>query len=311
MKRIKTNIVRNKKGFTLLELLIGLSLFSVIIILGYSFLRFSKTTHKKAVDKVELHQSLKEAIDFISDELSTSLYIRIQNKRFNHSDYLEDDKFIESDGESIKYYFYKEDENKNGKWSQNVIFDYKNKLEIKKADTDNVVNITIRVLDDNNREIDSISTKVYASNMLEGRPNIDSIQGGGSYIQYNNTTKESSLPAPNRMRYCFFNALWHSNHPYVLVLREFRDNYLAKYNWGREFIDYYYRISPKYADIIGKSHTIRFLTGVLLAPLVTIIFITMRVPNYILILITLLSIVYFHKRRIEKGGHAFEITILK
>ncbi len=34
-------------------------------------------------------------------------------------------------------------------------------------------------------------------------------------------------------------------HPQVMVLRDFRDNYLAKRNWGTKFIATYYKYSPK------------------------------------------------------------------
>lgn len=43
------------------------------------------------------------------------------------------------------------------------------------------------------------------------------------------------------------------NHPQVLVLRSFRDEYLAKRNWGRTFIRLYYRYSPALVERL-KNH---------------------------------------------------------
>lgn len=37
-------------------------------------------------------------------------------------------------------------------------------------------------------------------------------------------------------------------HPQVMVLRDFRDNYLAKRNWGTKFIATYYKYSPKLVE---------------------------------------------------------------
>ncbi|NLW40606.1 MAG: prepilin-type N-terminal cleavage/methylation domain-containing protein [Tissierellia bacterium] len=309
MRLRKSYIGKRKLGFTLLELLIGLSLFSVIIVLSYSFLRFSKTTHKKAIDRLDLQQDLKYAIDYISNELSTAFYIEIQDHEYeNRNEYLADDKFIESNGDTISAYLYNEDG--SGAWVEEEIFAHKNKLEIKQADTENVISITITALDENNKEIDSISTKVYAANMLEGRSNIDSPDGGGSYILYNNTTKESALPTPSRMRFCFFSTLLTENHPYLAVLREFRDNFLAKYNIGRSLIDLYYKFSFKYSNFVDKSNLVRFVLKTILVPIVAIIYVCLRVP-YILVLAIILSSIYLYKRRCKKRRDVLEVTIIE
>jgi len=43
------------------------------------------------------------------------------------------------------------------------------------------------------------------------------------------------------------------NHPTVMQLRLFRDNTLENYNWGRKFIQFYYRNSPPIADYISQK----------------------------------------------------------
>lgn len=43
------------------------------------------------------------------------------------------------------------------------------------------------------------------------------------------------------------------DHPRVLVLRQFRDNYLAKSHLGRAFISIYYMISPKVVRLLGSN----------------------------------------------------------
>lgn len=43
------------------------------------------------------------------------------------------------------------------------------------------------------------------------------------------------------------------DHPQVKALRDFRDTYLAKRNWGKRFIDYYYHHSPEWAERL-KNH---------------------------------------------------------
>lgn len=47
------------------------------------------------------------------------------------------------------------------------------------------------------------------------------------------------------------------NHPYVITLRKFRDNYLQKSYFGEKFIKLYYRTSPPFAGLISKSNMLR------------------------------------------------------
>ena len=57
-------------------------------------------------------------------------------------------------------------------------------------------------------------------------------------------------------------------HPYVKALREFRDLHLLTNAPGRAFVDFYYKYSPSIADVIRGSEYLRFITRVLLAPVV-------------------------------------------
>jgi len=50
------------------------------------------------------------------------------------------------------------------------------------------------------------------------------------------------------------------NNPLVLDLRYFRDNWLLNKTWGNEFVDWYYRHSPKVANKIEKSVLLKKMT---------------------------------------------------
>jgi len=50
------------------------------------------------------------------------------------------------------------------------------------------------------------------------------------------------------------------NHPKVLQLRSFRDAYLLKSNWGRIFIQLYYKWGPYPANVIKKSNGLKLLS---------------------------------------------------
>lgn len=54
------------------------------------------------------------------------------------------------------------------------------------------------------------------------------------------------------------------NNPTVIQLRHFRDNYLAKKDWGRSFIDSYCKYSPYIAILISKSTFLKSVSYILL-----------------------------------------------
>ncbi len=54
------------------------------------------------------------------------------------------------------------------------------------------------------------------------------------------------------------------NHPQVMLLRGFRDNYLAQRNWGRKFIKTYYKYSPKLVETLKNHATINRIIRILL-----------------------------------------------
>ncbi|MDF1693508.1 MAG: S8 family serine peptidase [Zhongshania sp.] len=56
--------------------------------------------------------------------------------------------------------------------------------------------------------------------------------------------------------------------PDVKILRDFRDNVLLPYTWGRKFVAAYYHYSPPVANYIAGSNTLRFVSRVGLSPLV-------------------------------------------
>jgi hypothetical protein len=70
--------------------------------------------------------------------------------------------------------------------------------------------------------------------------------------------------------YCFVATATFGNydHPFVRILRDFRDDTLAQFAWGRGFIDWYYETSPGLAAFIAEHESARIVSYVLLAPLV-------------------------------------------
>lgn len=57
-------------------------------------------------------------------------------------------------------------------------------------------------------------------------------------------------------------------HPYVEVLRNFRDRYLMTNRLGREFVDLYYKYSPSLSEIITEHRILKITIQIKLMPLV-------------------------------------------
>ncbi len=57
-------------------------------------------------------------------------------------------------------------------------------------------------------------------------------------------------------------------HPFVRVLRDFRDRFLLPHTLGRRFIAVYYKISPAFAAFIATHDLLRLVVALLLLPVV-------------------------------------------
>jgi hypothetical protein len=70
--------------------------------------------------------------------------------------------------------------------------------------------------------------------------------------------------------YCFVATAAYGDydHPYVRVLRDFRDRVLEGHSLGRDFVAFYYRHSPPMADFIRRHPVARTAARVLLFPVV-------------------------------------------
>lgn len=75
-----------------------------------------------------------------------------------------------------------------------------------------------------------------------------------SYFNKNRTTLNSIYSQLNSGG-CYIATMVYGDydHPQVMVLRNFRDTYLAKRDWGKRFIRFYYKHSPGWVERL-KNH---------------------------------------------------------
>lgn len=80
-----------------------------------------------------------------------------------------------------------------------------------------------------------------------------------TYYNNNNNTLSSISrqlqPKPSSSGGCYIATMAYGDydHPQVMVLRQFRDSYLSKRDWGKKFIKFYYANSPRWVETL-KDH---------------------------------------------------------
>ncbi|MCM1094541.1 MAG: hypothetical protein NC421_11360 [Lachnospiraceae bacterium] len=79
-----------------------------------------------------------------------------------------------------------------------------------------------------------------------------------TYFNNNNSILNSLNSRLNPSGGCYIATMAYGdyNHPQVMVLRDFRDSFLAKRDWGQHFIKYYYAHSPNWVEKLKHHKTI-------------------------------------------------------
>jgi hypothetical protein len=111
------------------------------------------------------------------------------------------------------------------------------------------------------------------------------------------------------------------NHPFVRILREFRDRILLKNSIGRNFVKWYYAHSPKYAEIIRNNLILKVITQILLIP---VVFIAYLIVKGLLPFILLISCLFILRKKyvskllillliliLSKNSFAQDLNLLK
>jgi hypothetical protein len=109
-----------------------------------------------------------------------------------------------------------------------------------------------------------------------------------------NTVSESSGSNGNGGGGCFIATAAYGSmlEPHVVVLREFRDQFLLRYNIGRTFVSFYYKYSPPIAHYIAKHDNIRMLVRWSLSPLILLSRIVLWLGNDAVITISIMLFIF-------------------
>lgn len=292
----------NKKGFTLIEVLLAAVLFVVVISLAYNIYFFSTNAFRTADTQANIQRNMRKASDFISKELRTAYEIELSSSP------LADDYFDKNfqliyidDGVIMKKYKDIDTGNVIEKTIlNNSLGDFTYDLAFGKADgKKNIVEFEITADD----TAYNIKSSMIAHNMsldqeIEGDP--------GSYIYYKSSldAKEDDDPDPERRR-CFSRLALDGTHgggSALAILRNFRDQHMMTSSIGKKLVSFYYDVSPGIVKIMSKAEFLKVLVRIALIPFIFISAIT-TIPggyNFIIIAITDIILIYILGIQLQK-----------
>ncbi|OPY03607.1 MAG: Lectin C-type domain protein [Syntrophorhabdus sp. PtaB.Bin184] len=120
---------------------------------------------------------------------------------------------------------------------------------------------------------DSFTIMTYASHTgTFSTTNLPALTDGSWLISYNNTSVVLSVRGSGGggSGHCFIATAAFGSylHPYVQILRNFRDVFLLTTRPGRAFVSWYYRISPPLAEMIFRNAMARGAVRIALLPLI-------------------------------------------
>ncbi|MDH3346532.1 MAG: hypothetical protein OEM02_00330 [Desulfobulbaceae bacterium] len=133
-------------------------------------------------------------------------------------------------------------------------------------------------------------TGTYSSKMNDLRP------GTTYYVRAYGISEKSDIYYGNIIKFetseaCFIATAAYGSvlHPYVKVLRDFRDRYLIHNSVGCHLVDFYYHFSPTIANTIAANSILRLLTQCLLLPLIALSWLSLH-PALLSILVCFIGL---------------------
>ena len=122
----------------------------------------------------------------------------------------------------------------------------------------------------------------------------------------NGTYKSPHKPRAAPPAACFIASAAFGSYmePHVRTLRAFRDRYLLPNDFGRMFINSYYKYSPPIADFIAKHETLKTAVRISLLPLVAISYstlhfgLTITATGLLLIFVLTILLISVFRRRV-------------
>lgn len=257
--------IKNKKGFTLVELMVAISLLLILVSLAYLVFSHLLETYSRTERKWLLERSAHATLVGVTDSVDTAFSAKLTNSP-EATAALSAQKVNRIIAEDGKIYFVKAGE-----------------TSFTQADTDNVRTTLefLRVPKDGGYYGNAVAVKVtttdgeltYTEETTVNLPNLansmtwDGDSPGYASLEYLTQDDNGGITIEQTSG-CFIATAAYGKYdePGVMLLRRFRDQVLLTNAPGEWFVDTYYRLSPPVAEVISVHPALRLLTRILLLP---------------------------------------------
>lgn len=269
--------IKDKKGVTLVELMVSVVLLGIVLALAYQTFAFLTGTYTRTEKKWLIERDVKQTANRIARAIDRSYAAKLTNTT----------PTVKTLGEGDRCFYYQADDKGNG----NVYFiDYDaatkqhlapvqvNELPVEAAFTnlnaagekkDSLLYYTVKTQSpdsDYSLETSTWLANVHTSVQVDKNDAVpctalifNVAQGGVIDISIGNLSGSG----------CFIATAAYGDYDQtsVMLLRRFRDQVLLTNAPGEWFVDTYYRLSPPVAEVIAVHPVLRFFTRVALLPL--------------------------------------------
>lgn len=323
--------LNNKKGFTLAEMIIVITLLGLLISLAYMTFDHLTQTYYRTERKWLIESDISHTMRQLSNATDASLALMLSNdvtellKTDDATVLYYDKNYTTPEGEVVPSVMVREPIGDDGvektpfplnEFPVEISFS-----NIKKTDNgdgtfteekrDNVIFITLTSLDD---EIDyTLETAVYMQNL-------DKIKTADDYTEEKDLNQNPvpftgtavlfvasdgsniDLGIKNMSGGCFIATAAYGDYDdnMVMLLRRFRDQCLLTNPVGEKFVEFYYNVSPPIADFIRDSNLLKNIVKILLLPLVGIALFLLHPAPISAIIMLLIGLVILIKILLKK-----------
>lgn len=292
---------KHNRGFTLVELMISITLLSIVLALAYQTLSHLMGTFSRTEEKWIAEKDVKQAVSNITNATELSYQAVLKNHANINDITMEKGK---------RYLFY----NAGDKRLYFIDYDETNETHLNKVlvnETDIYIGFTnIDTVGSVRKDLLSIyakslvSNSKYELNTAIHLPNIlKSVSTDGTALEdgkYN--TLIFSIAKGDTINIvdgdisgaCFVATAAYGDYDQhnVMLLRRLRDQVLLKSKVGSKFVQLYYRYSPPLANVIAQNGFLRFISRVLLTPLIGLSVFILH-PVFSISIVLLLFICFF------------------
>ncbi|WP_027339317.1 type II secretion system protein [Halonatronum saccharophilum] len=274
-------ILKREGAFTLIEILIALSILGLISGASFTLLTSADKAIESAKDNWMLQNDLIKAGEDIIKQVKTALYLEIGPTNMEENE--EEDSYIFLQEGAIVH--------RQGEYERVIIDNDNLDYNINFRRIDGEEGNQLRDLLEFELSIDGREESITTAVMLANLPKqMEVIGTEGNAIYYLSTAEVGAMPATELSGFCFIAtaAFGSPLDSSVVILREFRDQYLLTNNLGSRFVDIYYYLSPPLANLIADNDIFRFIVRVLLMPIVFFTYILLRYNLFGLFILFLL-----------------------